>query len=148
MKTKLRILKWTFYSLCYGGLITPLLVMIIKNWNEYFYHKEGFTVGLGGIIAVILVLLAIKVGFKKFNRIFWASGLLITVYCLNTIIQDTLPLTFAFWLGILIYSIFEKPMRYYSKRLEAYTEEEVRVVARKDVAKKYEEMELENDGRC
>lgn len=145
-KNKLRLFKYIFTSLAYIGLFCPLTVVLIKNWNIYFtQNKSAFSVGMGGIMAILMGVLLLKVGFKKFHRVFWATALLISVYCLESIIKDSLVIIFAFWLGVLLFSIFEKPMDYFKHRLSNYLDEVDRTHAREATRRKIEE---NTGGRC
>lgn len=136
-KKKIRFWYWSFKVLAYIGLFSPLLILIIMNWNKYFVsNKAGLSVGTGGVMAILIGVLLVKVGFKKFNKVFWSTAFLLCVYCLNSVIQDALPITFTFWLGTLIFFIFEMPMNHFKKLLNIYVDEETRVVARDETNKK------------
>lgn len=118
-------------------LFSPLSGVVIKNWNKYFLtNKAGFSVATGGVLAILLVVLLLKYGAKKFGKLFWATALLVCVWSLNSIIQDALVLTLAFWIGACCYSICEFPRNYYKKRLDAWNEEVVKTYAREETKQK------------
>lgn len=145
-KKKLVFLKFLFITLSYAGLFLPLIIMFGMNWDKYIVQKEGLSVSFGGMTFCLMLILAMKFGFKKFNELFWSTLLLITIYSLNSIIQDALPLTFCFWLGTVIYKIFEIPMNYYKKRCATIIEETDRTYTRERVKKEIQNQE--ESGRC
>lgn len=132
-KGKLRLLKWIFAGLAYVALFTPLICVIIMNFDVYFAQKSGLSVTLGGVLAFFYVLLLVKVGFKKLNAIFWAGGLWVITYCFESILHDALDVVTAFLIGVVLFKILAVPMSYFARRLEAYEDEEVRTHARNNV---------------
>ena len=134
-KKKLRLLKYLFMTLSYVGLFLPLVIMFCINWNKYIVQREGLAVTFGGVTFCFMVVLATRVGIKKFNSVFWSTLMLIVVYSLNSIIQDLLPLTFCFWIGTIVYKILEMPTNYYKKRLRIVLEEIDRTYTRETVKK-------------
>lgn len=136
-KKKFKFWYWFYKTLSYIGLFTPLLVLVIMNFDKYFaQNKAGLSVGTGGILAILLGVLLVNVGFKKFNKVFWSTAFLVCVYCLNSVIQDALSITFTFWLGTIIYWLFEMPTNHYKKLLDIYVNEEIRVIARNETSNK------------
>lgn len=131
--SKKKFKKWyiLFLILAWIGLIAPISIWVGINFDKYVVQKSGFSVTTGGALAVLCVVLLLKYGIKKFGKVFWMTMLLMIVYCLDTIIVDALPLTFFTWLGALIYSIFEIPMKHFKNKLNIYVDEEIRVTARK-----------------
>lgn len=143
-KKSLRTWYWLFAILSWIALLTPISIWIGINFEKYVVQKSGVSVTVGGILAVLFVVLLLKYGIKKFGKVFWMSMLLVIVYCLNTIIADMLPLTFFTWLGALMHSVLDIPAKYFKRKLEVYTNEEVRVVARNTTT-----TEVTNtNGRC
>lgn len=143
-KKSLRTWYVIFLILSWIALLTPISVWIGINFDKYVVQKSGVSVTIGGILAVLFVVLLLKYGIKKFGKVFWMSLLLVIVYCLDTIIADMLPLTFFTWLGALMYSLLDLPAKYFKRKLEVYTNEEVRVVARNTAT-----TEITNtNGRC
>lgn len=143
-KKSLRTWYWIFAILSWIALLTPIGIWIGINFDKYIVQKSGMSVTVGGVLAVLFVVLLIKYGIKKFGKVFWMSLLLVIVYCLDTIIADMLPITFFTWLGALLFSILDLPTKYFKKKLEVYTNEEVRVVARTTA----ETTQTQTNGRC
>lgn len=145
-KRKINTLYFTFLGIAVFGLFLPLLILIIKNWNIYFYQKEGLSVAFGGVVALTGIVLLMKFGFKKFNSIFWATLLLVSVYCFNSIITDTLPIVFMIWIGVVWFTIWSIPMKHYKELKDAYKNEEVRTISREVTKEKVSK--LKSNGRC
>lgn len=147
-KRKIIFLKYLFMFLSYLGLFLPLIIMFGINWNNYIVQKEGLSVTFGGMIFCIMIILALKFGFKKFNGLFWSTLMLIVVYSMNSIIQDLLPLTFCFWIGTIIYKVLEIPANYYTKRCKTILEETDRTYTRETIKKEIRKKEeIEESGR-
>jgi hypothetical protein len=145
---KSKFIKWylMFITLAWIGLLTPISVWIGINFDKYIIQTSGLTVTTGGILAVLFIVLLLKFGLKRFGKVFWMTMLLVIVMCLESIIVDALPLTFFTWLGVLIYTILEKPAHYFKNKLTVYTNEEVRVNARVNTTK--QETSIKRSGRC
>lgn len=143
-KKSLRTWYLMFAILSWIALLTPISIWIGINFDKYIVQKSGVSVTVGGVLAVLFVVLLIKYGIKKFGKVFWMSMLLVIVYCLDTIIVDMLPITFFTWLGALMFSILDLPTKYFKKKLEVYTNEEVRVIARTTT----ETTQTTTSGRC
>ena len=125
--------KYLFKTLMYAGLFTPMFVLACVNFNKYFAtNKDSFSVASGGILIAIFTILLAKIGIKKLHKIITATFLVAIVWCLNSIIKDFLIISVMFWIGIAIYSIFEIPSNYYSKLLNTWNDEEVRMAVRKE----------------
>jgi hypothetical protein len=149
--SKKKFKKWylIFLILSWIALITPLAVWIGINFDKYVVQKSGFSVTIGGVLAVLSVVLLLKYGIKKFGKVFWMSILLAIVYCLDTIITDALPIVFFTWLGVLLFSIIEKPAKYFKNKLDVYVDEEIRVEARNTTTTKTTNTRTTNrSGRC
>lgn len=129
-KSNLLIWKWSLLVFSYFCLFLPLCIMLMINYDKYFIHKDGMTVALGGILALVYVLLLVKIGFKKINKTLNISIFLAIVYCLDSILADAVPLTLALFVGVVLFDLLSIPTNYFKKRLEAYTDEEVRTTAR------------------
>lgn len=129
-KKKIKSLKNLFSFIAYVLLFLPLGIWVALNADKYFVHKSGMSVGMGAIMAVLFIILLLKYGFKKFNKVFWISFLLAIVACLNTIVEDLLPITFFAWIGVILFSIFEIPINYYRKKYNTYEDEETRTYVR------------------
>lgn len=142
-KKRIKFLRDLFSIISYTLLFLPIVVWVLLNVDKYFVHKSGMTVGMGGIMAILFIILLLKYGFKKFSKVFWVSFLLAIVFCLNTIVVDLLPITFFAWIGVILFAIFEIPMNYYKRRYETYSEEEIRVHVRNEHSNTYE-----GNGRC
>lgn len=117
------------------------------NWDKYFIQKSGWSVGMGGVYAVLLVVLLLKYGSKKFNRVFWTTSMLVVVYCLNSIIQDMLLLTFVFWVGTIAFTILEIPTNYFKKRYNIYNEAMIREQAKEEYRQEKEQEDTDIEGR-
>lgn len=148
-KGKLRFLKYLFLTLAYVCLFLPLFIICIV-YREEFFHKnvEGFTVGMGGILAVVYFAVLFKVGFKKIHPTVTCGVLILISYCLQTILNRAVVLSIGLFVGVAVYSILMIPEKYFAKMLETYIDEEVRegVRTRRD---RRVRVELENDsGRC
>ena len=148
-KKKFRKWYWIFNILAWISLLTPLAVWIGINFDKYVVQKSGFSVTIGGVLAVLSVVLLLKYGIKKFGKVFWMSILLVIVYCLDTIITDALPIVFFTWLGVLLFSILEKPAKYFKDKLDVYVNEEIRVEARNTTTTQTTSNRTTNiNGRC
>ena len=144
-KKKFRAWYVIFAVLSWISLLTPISIWIGINLDKYIVNKNGLTVSTGGILAVLFVVLLLKYGIKKFGKVFWMTMLLVIVYCLNTIIVDAFPLTFFTWLGAVLYSVFEIPMKYFKNKMTVYVDEEIRTVARQSAVV---EEPKRKSGRC
>lgn len=129
-KGKLKFWWLIFTLVAWVAMLTPISVWIGINFEKYVVQKSGFSVTTGGILAVLFIVLLLKYGIKKFGKIFWMTLLLVIVYCLDTIIIDALPLTFFTWIGTCLFTVFEIPAKYFKNKLDVYTNEEIRVIAR------------------
>lgn len=133
-KKKLRLFKWLFYGLAYASLFTPILVLMIVNWNVYFVkNKSAFEVAMGGIIAFVYVFALVKVGFKNFNQVLSAGVLVVVVYLLQTIIQDAFLITLMYFIGVCCFKALEIPAKYFGGRLHSYVDETDRERARQEI---------------
>lgn len=131
-KKKIKFLKNLFTLIAYVLLFLPLLIWVLLNIDKYFVQTNGITVGLGAVMAILFAVLLLKYGFKKFNKVFWISFLLAIVFCLSSIVEDLLPITFFTWTGVVLFAIFEIPMNYYKKKYDTFEDEEIRVYVRKE----------------
>lgn len=153
-KNKYRKYYYLFLILAWIGLLTPVGIWIGMNFDKYIIQKSGFTVSVGGILAVLYIILLLKYGLKKFGKIFWMTFLLIIVICLDTIIADALPLTFFTWIGVVLYTILEMPAKFFKKKLETYVNEEIRESARQSAKNQKEQpkrrivIKRNDNGRC
>lgn len=122
-----------FYILAYIGLFTPLMILVAINFDKYFItNKSAFSVATGGVLSGIFAILLVKVGFKKLHKAIWATFIVIIIWCFNSIIKDMLPISIAFWIGTMIFSIFEIPGKHYKKMLETWGDEEIRMYVRNE----------------
>ena len=136
-RRKLRILFAIFASIAYVGLFAPISYLLFRNWDVYFTKNEGaLSVGLGGVLVLLTIVLLLKYGFKKFKPIFWSSILFVSVFCLQSIIVDLVAITFFVLIGVAWFTIFEIPMKHYKKLLSSYTDESVRTFARETTKEK------------
>lgn len=142
-KKKISLLFILFAILSYGGLFFPILFYIVKKWDTFFVHKEGMTVSLGFILCAIMVVLLTRVGFKNIKGIIWATLFMITITCLNPIIAQLKYLSFVFWIGVVVFTIFEMPMSYFKGLLKSYVDEGVRTRSREETKKT-----IQTNGRC
>lgn len=151
--TKKKTRKWYFFFLIISWVVLfmPIGIWIGINFNDYIIQKSGITVSIGGVIAGLLVFLLIKYGVGKFHKIVWMSALLLSVFCLDTIIADALPITFFAWLGVLLFSILEIPTKHFKNKLAVYSDEATRTTARKEIIEEQETINLRKtkiNGRC
>lgn len=142
-KKKISLLFILFAILSYVGLFLPITFYIIKQWDTFFIHKEGMTVSLGFILCSIMVVLLTRIGFKKIKGIIWATLFMISVVCLNPVIAQLKNLSFVFWIGVVIFTIFEMPMSYFKGLLKSYVDEGVRTRSREEIKKN-----IQTNGRC
>ena len=139
-KKYLIIRKYTFRTAMYLGLFMPMFILACVKFDEYFAtNKDSFSVAAGGILIAIFTALLAKVGIKKLHKLISATFFLAIVWCLNSIIRDFLVISTMFWIGIAIFSIFEIPASYYTKLLDTWNDEEVRMVVRKNTNENDEE---------
>lgn len=132
-KKGLFVKQLTFYIIGFICLFTPLIILSIVNFDKWFAsNKDAFSVGAGGFLVAIFTVLLVKVGFKKLHKMVWFSFMLLIIFCLNSIIQDALVICFVSWIGVGLFSIFEVPAKHYKRLYLTWTDEEVRVEARKD----------------
>lgn len=149
-KGKLRFLKYLFLTLAYTCLFLPIFVICIV-YREEFFHKnvEGFTVGMGGILAIVYVAILFKIGFKKIHPTISCGILTLVCYCLQTILNRAVVLSIGLTVGVALYSIFMLPEKHFAKMLETYIDEEVREGVRTRVNRKVRVLtETEESGRC
>lgn len=130
-KKSLIIKKYTFLSSMYVGLFLPMFILGCVNFDKYFStNKDSFSVAAGGILMAIFTALLAKIGIKKLHKVISASFVVAIIWCLNSIIKDFLVISCMFWLGIVIYSIFEIPANYYTKLLDTWNDESIRMDVR------------------
>lgn len=136
---KLIILKYVFYAISYICLFTPMLVLCIVNKDTYFVkNKSGWSVAFGGALSVLFAILLAKVGFKKINKALTASMFLVIIWCFESIINDLLAVAFCYWLGIVLFTVFELPAKHYANNLKIYNAEYIKDTAREEIAYKKE----------
>lgn len=130
---------WLSFEIAYWSvLFLPLLIIVLVKWDTYFAQKSGFTVGLGGVIAILLLVILFKFGTKKFDKVIWATALLVIVYCFQSIINDTLILVFGFWLGAVLNKIVSFPRDYFKKKYMTYATVELGTYAHETTKKEIE----------
>ncbi len=130
-KNKIVRLRNFFGFISYFGLFAPISILLVLNFDIYFKeNKAGLSVATGGILLFLMVVLLMKFGFKKFNKLFWMTFLLIIVMCLETILQDSTIIVFCAWIGCVWFTIFEMPLKYYQKHLDSWNDESTRENAR------------------
>lgn len=137
---KIRLFKYLFWTLAYLGLFLPICVYIGVNYKDFFTKKETLSIAVGGIMAIIAIILLIKVGFKKINQVWWAAMLVVISYCLDTVMEHMLYISCMIFIGTLVFAIFKEPAIYFSKRLETFT----RVNDSKQAEKEYEAKQSTN----
>lgn len=130
---KLTLLKNLFTILAYVSLFTPIIVVLINNFDVYFTeNKSAFSVGVGGILAILSIVLLAKYGFKRINKVFWSTILWIIVVCTETILKDAVVIATAVEIGVVLFVIFEIPMNYFNKRCEIRRNEVDRIIANEE----------------
>lgn len=145
---KLKVLKNLFTALAYIGLFTPITVVFVKNFNIYFTeNKSAFSVGIGGILAVLAIILLAKYGFKRLNKVFWSTLLWIIVICMETILKDAVVIVTAIEIGVVAFVIFEQPMIYFKKRCEVRRNEVDRMIANEEFQQQKLEVEEKKQKR-
>lgn len=131
-KKTLIIRKYLFKSLALLGLFLPMFILVCVKWDVYFTENtHAWSVGIGGIMVAFFTILLCKVGFKKMHPVAWAIFLVLIVQCFYSIIQDARPISYVFLVGVIIYTIFDTPSKYYSKLLGIWNDEEIREQVRK-----------------
>ena len=127
---KLKLFKNLFTALAYIGLFTPITIVLIKNFDIYITeNKSAFSVGIGGVLAILSIVLLAKYGFKRLNKVFWSTMLWVIVICLETILKDAVVIVTAVEIGVVAFVIFEMPMNYFKKRCEVRRNEVDRIIA-------------------
>lgn len=135
-KTSLFKRKWFFKILSMIALFLPMVLLVIIRRKVYFVENtNAYSVGIGGIIVIIFTILLCKVGFKKMHPVAWAGFIVAIVQCFYSIIQDIRPISWAFFIGVALYSILSIPTNYYTKILDTWVDEEVRTVVREQKRK-------------
>lgn len=125
--------KYFFKTLMYFGLFLPMFILACAKFNDYFAtNKDSFSVASGGILIAIFTLLLVKVGIKKMHKLVTTTFLIAIIWCFNSIIKDFLLIACMFWIGMFIYSILEVPANYYSKLLDTWNDEEIRMTVRRN----------------
>ena len=137
---KLKLLKYLFTTLAYIGLFSPITIVLIKNFDVYFTeNKSAFSVGMGGVLAILSIVLLAKYGFKRLNKVFWSTILWVMVICLETILKDAVVIVTAVDIGVVAFVVFEIPMNYFKKRCEIRNNEVDRIIASNEFSKFLEE---------
>lgn len=136
---------YAFLTVAWVGMFAPITVWICMNLDKYFVHKSGMTVGMGGILAALFVVLLLKYGIKRFGPVFWMGLLFAISYCLESIITDIVPLSLCAFIGSLIFAVFSLPAKHFKKKLDTYTDEEIRQVVR---TQPKTEVTYKGNGRC
>lgn len=137
---KLNLLKRLFTGAAYIGLFTPIIVVLIKNFDVYFTeNKSAFSVGIGGVLLGLGIVLLLKYGFKRVNKVFWSTLFWVIIFCLETILKDAVVIATAIEIGVVAFVIFEIPMNYFKKRCEIRRNEVDRMIANDE----YEQQKLE-----
>lgn len=150
-KKKLRFLKYLFLVLSYILLFLPLFIICLIYKDEFFTKNVGgFTVGLGGALFVVYVIVLIKIGFQKINPIISTAILVVVMYCLQTILNRGFILSVGLFAGVVCFEILQLPYKHFAKLTEAYVTEEVRedVREKKDRKVKVIAYNEEESGRC
>lgn len=130
---KLNLLRRLFTCLAYIGLFTPIVVVLIKNFDIYFTeNKSAFSVGIGGILLCLGIVLLLKFGFKKVSKVFWSTLFWVIIICLETILKDAVVIATAIEIGVVSFVIFEMPMNYFKKRCEIRRNEVDRIIANQE----------------
>lgn len=141
-KRNLFIKKWTFKILSFVGLFLPMVLLVLIRRKTYITENpHAWSIGVGGIAIVFFTILLCKVGFKKLHPVAWAIFIVLIIQCFYSIIQDIRPISYVFATGVALYSIFEIPMKYYTRLYGIWTDEEVRMVVRKEHKKENNEEE-------
>ena len=127
---KLNLLKCLFTVAAYIGLFLPIVIVLIKNFDIYFTeNKSAFSVGVGGVLLGLGIVLLLKYGFKKVNKVFWSTLFWVIIICLETILKDAVVIATAVEIGVVLFVIFEIPMNYFKKRCEVRRNEKDRMIA-------------------
>lgn len=126
-KKQLRLWKYFFGGISYILLFLPLFIICIIYRKEFFTQNVGgFTVGLGGCLAVFYFIIAIKIGLQKINPIITTGVLVVVVYCLQTILNRGFILSLGLFGGVVMFEILQLPYNHFKKLLDVYVSEEVR----------------------
>lgn len=150
-KKQLRFWKYFFGGISYILLFLPLFIICIIYRKEFFTQNVGgFTVGLGGCLAVGYIVVLIKIGFQKINPIISTGMLVVVMYCLQTILNRGFILSLGLFGGVVMFEILQLPYNHFKKLLEVYVTEEVRenVREKKDRKIKVINYNEEEGGRC
>lgn len=126
-KKQLRFWKYFLGGISYILLFLPLFIICIIYRKEFFTQNVGgFTVGLGGCLAVGYLVVLIKIGFQKINPIISTGMLVVVMYCLQTILNRGFILSLGLFGGVVMFEIIQLPYNHFKKLLEVYVTEEVR----------------------
>lgn len=150
-KKRLRIWKYFFLVLSYILLFLPIFIICIVYHKEFFTQNVGgITVGLGGALACVYIVVLIKIGFQKINPIISTAILVVVMYCLQTILNRGFILSIGLFAGVTAFEITQMPYKHFAKLTEVYVSEEVREYVRekKDRKVKVVAYNEEESGRC
>lgn len=146
-KKQLRLWKYFFGGVSFVLLFLPLFIICVIYRKEFFTQNVGgFTVGLGGCLAVGYVIVLIKIGFQKVNPIINTGMLVVIMYCLQTILNRGFILSLGLFGGVVAFEILQCPYNYFKKLLDAYVTEEVRENVREKKNRKIRVVNVDEDG--
>lgn len=116
----LRIKKWILIACKYIFMLAPVVVLCIINRAVYFYSYEGWKVSLGCIIASITAVLMVTKESKFLKGITGYIIAFVLAFLLDSVIKDLKYITLCLLIGKALSLIFDYPIQYFSKLLNAY----------------------------
>lgn len=102
--------------------ITPLLVAVGINFNDYFIRSTGVQVGFGGMLSLILLIFMTKGNTTWLKGVWGYLIVFIIAVCLQPIIQDIVLLSGMALAGKTADSLFIKPQLNRVRRMRDSTE--------------------------
>jgi hypothetical protein len=135
--------KYILYSILkFTLLFLPLIIVILINFKDYFYHYDGWKVALGFIIGSICVILVI-LKEATFLKGTWGIGIVFIVsYLLKPIINDIVLISGAMFLGKLFANLVNYKVVRYKRLMEKKEEADISAEAYQEKMRELEEEKL------
>lgn len=135
--------KYILYSMLkFTLLFLPLIIVILINFKDYFYHYDGWKVALGFIIGSICVILVI-LKEATFLKGTWGIGIVFIVsYLLKPIINDIVLISGAMFLGKLLANLVNYKVVRYKRLMEKKEEADISAEAYQEKMRELQEEKL------
>lgn len=113
---KTRISYYLFSVLKFIGLITPFVILIALNYNEWFKFSEssGYKLSIGMILALVVAFLMAIKRMPKLGPLVWSVILAVLFTLLEPLMKDIKMISWMAVIGTALYSLFDaisKPLR-------------------------------------